>query len=429
MEDSLEDVPLQERPDERQDERLVRLRRPGGTQPPNDRRFDDSYTLDTDSLLALRPFKWLDDGIINTFLRTICLARPGECVTFDSTTLDLLLQEISVEGATQEALNDHYRPFRELAATVTGNRGLVFMPFCINCHWILVVADLQNLVIRVYDSLVGCLSTGRVEPRFMVQEILPCARATLSFCADEDQWVVEHVWLPILRNTTECGVYVCMMALHHSWSPQFRPADYVTWYRDGNGNPVNYHLDPCYWLASRRIILEICRRYFKFQHEYIGLMVNGVARTLHEAFRDFSDHAPKSEPEHEHQLEVYHFARSYTLQRVMTDVSSTLDRIEELGDTQFLPRSELVQQRAREVVLTPLGEPFRNEIVELAVSYAWHDRDALKNLSDDLGHIRYTLIQEVRRAHGPMVTDQMEEDPDQASSATESGSSMSFDGE
>lgn len=427
MEVSLEDVPLEGAPLE---ERLAQLRRPEGTQPPADRRLDDSYTLDNDSLRTLYPSKWLDDGIIDAFFRTICLARPGECVTFDSTTLAFLLQQIPMEGATQEVFDDLYRPFRKLAATVTGNRGLVFMPFCIESHWILAVAHLKYLVIRVYDSLAVCEWSGRVDPRPIVQAILHCARATLSFCAHEDQWVVDHMWLPIYPNDTECGVYICMMALHHSWSPQFRPDDYVTRYRHWNGNLENYELDECYWLAGRRIILDICWRHFKSRDGSTGLLANDVAWTLDQAFEKYSDRAPRPEPQHKHQLEGYYVARSYTLQRLMAGVLWTLDWIGELGNTQFLSRREMIQQRAREVFLTPLGEPFRNEIVEEAVSYAWHDVEALRNLSDDLRRIRDNLVQEFRRAHGvvparrPMDTDQMEEDTDQASSDTECGTSM-----
>ncbi|KKY33954.1 putative smt3-specific protease [Diaporthe ampelina] len=276
-------------------ERVAQLERPEGTNPPDDRRLDNSYRLDIKSIESLWPGEWLDDGVINAFLRSLCLTRPGEYVTFDGAALNFLLSVLESEGATaptQTEVDELYKPFRALAATVTGNRGLVFMPFCLGSHWILAVADLQTQIIRVYDSLVSWDRTSQVVPSRLVEQILPYVKGTLRFCSDEDGWAVEHIRLPIETNSTECGVYLCLMALHETHRPETGLGGYVTLFYDENGVLSSYKLDSCYWIAGRKVILEVCRRLF-------------------------------------------------------IPTSVTIESIDGLGSTQYLPRNEYIQRRAQ----------------------------------------------------------------------------------
>ncbi|KAG6359916.1 hypothetical protein INS49_010969 [Diaporthe citri] len=416
-------------------ERLARLKRPVGSRPPTDRKLDDSCTLDGKSLSYLTPGQWLDDGTVNTFLKSLCLARPGKCVTFDSAALLPLLATLGSEETTQTAVDELYKPLRTLAATVTGNDGLVFMPFCAEGHWVLAVADFQNKVIRVYDSMVDCTEAGEVDPSNLVQTILPCVKGILSFCIDEDQWPVEHMWLPIKPNTTDCGTYVCLMALQHAYMPGFQPDDYVTRFYDWNRNWSYYELDAWYWFAGRKIILEVCRRYFKPTSTDTPRMPFFVEQDINKALWDFAGFPPAIAPFS--CLMPYFYARSQTLYRVINALTWAINSIHSLGSTLHVHSSESIQNRAREVVLTPRGEPFLDEIVDEAVSYAWHDVEALQNLEEDLSRVWNQLYQEdcytqVRLNAWAADVDswaayvaQVEQDAEQAPSFTDHGSPSS----
>lgn len=386
--------------DSQPQQRVARLARPVGSQPPSDRKMDGTYTLDGNSLKSLLVGEWLDDVVVNTFLKSLCLARPGKCVTFDSAVLLVLFVTLRSGESTPPAIDALYRPLRTLAATVTGNQGLVFMPFCINAHWVLAVADLQNQVIRVYDSLVSCDETGHVVPSELVKSIIPCVKGILSFCMAEDRWAIQHMWLPITANTTECGVYVCLMALQHAYMPWFN-ADYcVGRFYDWNRNLLYYGLDAFYWLMGRKIILGVCRRYFQPTPDDATLTPPLVEQNINEAWDSHVVAFPAGLPFY--RLKPYFKARLQTLYQVLNALTWVIDSIDSLGSTQHVHLSESIQNKAREVVVTPPGQPFLNEIVNEAVSYAWHDVGALQNLVQDLMHVRYLLYQDVNYAQAQL---------------------------
>lgn len=366
-----------------------------GSQPPPDRKLGESYTITGESLWFLSPGLWLDDAVVNTFLRALCLARPGECVTFDSAALGVLLAAHGSEETTQTALDELYMPFRKTAATVTGNRGLVFMPFCAANHWVLAVADFQNKVIRVYDSTARCGHNGKVDPSPLVQAMVQCVKGALAFCIDEDQWQEEHMWLPRQRNSTDCGTFVCLMALQHAYMPGFKTEHYVRPFCDWNENWSYYKLDACYWFVGRKIILEVCRRYFKPAAANIPGTPYLVEQNIRQAFWVFA--VPPSGTFISCFM-PYFYARSWTLCQVIDALTWAIDSIDNLSSPLHIHSSESIQNRAREVILTPWGEPFLNEIVSEAVSYAWHDVEALQNLAIDLSRVRDQLHQECHHA-------------------------------
>lgn len=399
----------------------AQLKRPEGTNPPPDRNFDDRHTLDNDSLESLVPQKWLDDGVINTFVRSLCLARPGEYIAFDSTALESLRNIVNLEDATsrsQAEIDEHFKPFRTLAATVIGNRGLVFMPFCVPGHWILVVADLHSRIIRVYDSMVSLDVYGRVAPSRHVDMILPYVRAILAFCLDEDQWAVERMsvlscsssqivtlgpvaltdtrWLPIHQTTSECGVYICLMALQHACMRGFTIHQYVGHYHEPGQDLVYYHLEACYWMVGRRIILEVCRRYFKSDSDEAQPKILSVENDINNTFRAFYD--PYIAGAQTSSTLTYHTFRFWTLRRVINGLMELIKSIESLGSPEFLEKNRDIQNKARQVVLTRAGEPHRDEIVDEAVKYAWHDVEALRNLEADLKRAVQGLINEFSSA-------------------------------
>lgn len=358
---------------------VSQLRRPLGLDPPAGRKLDGSYSLDSQSLNSLNPGKWLDDGVIDIFFRNLCVAKPGQFVTFDSAALEAL--RMGDDGSLTEAeIDKHYQTFRTRAATVTANAGLVFMPFCVDSHWVLAVADLQHRIIRIYDSLVRCDPTGRdIRGSSVVGMILPIVKKTLSFCRDEDQWDEELMWLPIVPNITDCGVYICLMALQHSCMRRFTYLDYVDCWHE-NDYPPMYYLDDSYFLAGRLIILQVCRR-FSRQAEDLretwdvedriiwGLQHHLVEPPAQQAVQDFN---------------TYCEARFSTLHRVSTALLWFIYEIEYLGSPQFLQENEDLQIRAREVVLSEAGEPFRQEIAYESCLYAWHDAEAAINFRQDL---------------------------------------------
>ena len=77
-------------------------------------------------------------------------------------------------------------------------------------------------------------------------------------------------------------------------------------------------------------------------------------------------------------------ARSWTLRCVTDALQWLIDSIGELGSAENLSENQRIQNKARDVALTLAGEPYRNEIVEEAAQYAWHDVKALQNLKLDL---------------------------------------------
>lgn len=385
-------------------QRLARLQRPEGSQPPDDRNFGDSYRLPIESLEDLRPGEWLDDSDINCFMRLLCLARPGECFAFDSNALNVLLQSGDPTASTEAAVDSLYEPYRIQAAIVTGNRGLVFMPFCIRHHWILVVADFQHQVIRVYDSMVTRDEQGMIARSSRVNDVLPHVWPILSFCIEEAQWQIDVFWLPIAPTANDCGVYICLMALHHSYRRMFTPADYVT----GDGHSNFYYLDDCYWLVGRMTILKVCRRYLRSGSADTQEKLLAVEQAINNALRAHLCLSPAQG--YIRQLMPCFTARSWTLSRVIDALSWAIDRTESLDSTQRLllsssiEESELVQREARSVILTPLGEPSRDRIVDEAVKYAWHDAEALHNWGEDLKLARASLIREKSLGYARMRT-------------------------
>lgn len=358
------------------------LQRPWNVVPPDDRKLDASYSLGRDSLVSILPGEHLDDRIINTFFRNLCVVKPGQFVTFDSVSLeDLRVREQGLQ--TQAEIDEHYKSFRTLAATVTANAGLVFMPFCVNSHWVLAVADFQHRIIRIYDSLVSCDSTGRyIQGSDVVEMILPIAKRTLSFCHDADQWGWEPVWLPILPNYTDCGVYICLMALQHSYKRGFTYLDYVHSFWHENEYLAHYALDDSYFLAGRLIILQVCRRFFRRAEDLRE--TRNVENCIISDLRQQLVEAPAQQPVNN--FNTYHEARFGTLYRVSVALLWLTKLIEFLGSLHvlFLQENIDIQFTAPDVVLSEAGEPFRDEIAYESWLYAWHDAEAAINFRQDL---------------------------------------------
>lgn len=356
-------------------------------------KHDGSYKVDIASIETLSPEEWLDDGVINAFLRNICLTRPGQYVTFDAATLTCLMSLLESDDGTaptQTQVDELYEPLRILAATVTGNRGLVFMPFCLMGHWILAVADLRTETVRVYDSLVSYNEDLRkVEPSDLVRRILLYVEGILRFCLVEDGWAVKHILLPIEGNVTECGVYLCLMALREAHGRHFGLSDYVTLFFDGSGVVSPYYLDACYWIVGRKVILEVCKPFFRPTSEEILKRFNDVKSAINQRLREefynvrypgFLPHWPS-----------YLGSRCWILRCIGVDLLNVIKSINILESTQHRPYNMEIQRRAREVVLTPPGEAFRDRIVHEATSYAWHDSEALRSLTKVLSNIRQDL--------------------------------------
>lgn len=360
--------------------RAPRLRRPPGQDPPHGRRLDETYKLDQQSQTALRPGEWLDDSIVDTFLRSLCIMQPGQCVTLDSVALDSFHSKVwGGTGQTSDQIDELCKPLRTLAATVSGNGGLVFFPICLVNHWILAVADLHHRIIRIYDAKVQCDPSGAAEQSWVVSErVLPMVKCILSFCLDANEWTVEPFWLPIKENYTECGVYICLMALQHSYSRRFTHNHYVTSFRDEHGTLSHYQLDECYWFAGRRIIFQVCRRFFNPTR----LIASGEDQIIALELRKSFDEAPAQQQLNG--FNTYRMARSCTLRWVIDALAWMSNTIASMSLPQNLHQNAWIQSRACEPVLTLSGEQFRNEIVEEAIRYAWHDPEPLAHLIQDI---------------------------------------------
>ncbi|POS79146.1 hypothetical protein DHEL01_v202471 [Diaporthe helianthi] len=366
------------------------LRRPQGLNPPPDRMPNHTHSLDQESRQAICPWNWLDDSVVNTFLQRLCSMQPGQFVTLDSATLESLRIMLSLEDLASEDFDKTIKPFRTLAATVSGNCGLVFIPFCMDKHWILAVADFRHKTIRIYDSLVQCYQNGTVcVSRNVSDYIVPLVKEILGFCFEPHQWMVENFWLPIKYNETECGVYICLMALQHSHHRMFTVNDYVNTYLDTNGQSAYYHLDGCYWLTGRRIILQFCARFF---HPASPHGARDEDQSIAEQLRHYFDAAPV---EQGYALTTYRMARAWTLWRVnqaLTWVSTSIENLARPQDLSLNAMNHL--RRAQYPILTFSGAQFRNEIVEQAKEYAWHDPEPLVRLLEDIHIAMDTMKQD-----------------------------------
>lgn len=381
--------------DLRPDNWVSQLRRPLVLDPPDGRKLDASYSLDSQSLNSLKPGTWLDDSVINTFFRSLCFAQPGQFVTFDSAALE------SLRGA-QADIDQHYQTLRTQAATVTANAGLVFMPFCVDSHWVLAVADFRHRIIRIYDSLVTRDPRGEgIRGSYMVEMILPIVKNTLSFCRYyEDQWDVDLMWLPILPNGTDCGVYICLMALQHAYMRGFTHLDYVDLFWHEDEYPGMYRLGDSYFLAGRLVILQVCRRFFREEED-----LRGTWDVENRIIWDLQQHLvgpPARQPVPN--FITYHEAQFRTLDRVSGALLWFIYSIEKLGSPQSLQENEDLQVRASEVVLSEAGEPFRQEIAHESRLYAWHDAEAAINFRHDLLAAYDHLIREVTYARDRLAT-------------------------
>lgn len=200
--------------------------------------------------------------------------------------------------------------------------------------------------------------------------------------------------MPIRPTTTECGVYVCLMALQHACKPGFMFHEYVNRFCNRDRTAVWYELEKCYWMAGRKIIFEVCKRYFRpLSNE---AQVESVEMDINHAFQTFYD--PILAEAQTSRSPTHHMALSSTLEHVTGGLKRLIDSIGGLDSIGLLQENETIQNRAREVDLTPAGEPHRDDIMKEAVEYAWHDVEAIRNLRADLMRAVQGLNKELQDA-------------------------------
>ncbi|KAI3398743.1 hypothetical protein diail_8610 [Diaporthe ilicicola] len=370
--------------------------RPAVCQTPTDGENDSPIIFDTDAIKSLAPGEWLESDVVDTFFKNLCRARPGICYAFGSGHLAVLDAEVAglPENPTEEQLDQVYEYCRIRVATVSGNEGLVLMPFCIRYHWILVVLDFSTKLMIFYDSLNfrhpnGCLQRSEQASR---ADSLADPERILAFCASTapGEWKYLPADVPMFANGTECGVYICLSALHlvhgHRLETERRERF------DADRFPkASCLLGRSYWIAGRKAILGVCRRYVgdisdDRTQQALSSTEEAIDRALEESLRLIS--------EEQHQIWR---AQLRNLRCIMDAIDGVIKMIEVLGSDQSLEHDIDIQRKAREVQLTPKGEPFRDEIVNGAVQGALHDVNPLRDLKQDLKDILRTLEHEAFR--------------------------------
>ncbi|KAJ0124772.1 hypothetical protein J7T55_006113 [Diaporthe amygdali] len=377
-----------EPPDQQQ---VVQLQRPEGLEAPSGRRFDHTHRVNHESLNSLKPGGWLDDGVINTFFSSLCLARPGRYFAFDSTALESLRLLAFDQDLTSEEIDNYYQPYMTRAATVTGSRGLLFMPFCVKGnHWILVVLDFKQQVILVYDSMASRdKRPGEMSRWACLAQPIQIAQKFAEVFGDQSGWSLRLIYIPIKPTVTECGVFICLMALHQTDGYQLELEWHVRFFPDGSDNQ-SYALSDTYWLAGRKIIFETCRRYSTPGSDDSLRRLDSIEAAIDQGlWRALQDPLEEETP---HGLTAYRLGQSYNMDRIKEALTEVIKAIEELGSEEFLRRDVTILSWACQPFLSSQGEVYREEIVNRAKRYAWHDPEAARNFKEDLNRALSGLV-------------------------------------
>lgn len=238
---------------------------------------------------------------------------------------------------------------------------------------------------------------------------------------------------PQQLNDVDCGVAICLTALHlisHPDMPRIsnRPRfSAETLYLQSLGK---HCLKETYWLAGRRIVLELCRPYADVSDEKAKEVLDVTEAAIQSAFanivesygcrrtdemyydaitaRIISNNGRGIEPvalQTRQTIETAvqcakhcRYVLSVGLNSITLDVRDILDYVRELGTASTVDWDLAIQRQAPQVVLSEDWEQFRRDVVEKAVTYAWHDVEEIKKTQDDLeraANILFRLTQEL----------------------------------
>lgn len=419
------------------EEKISLLQRPGDSAPPADRVLDEHYKLSADDIADIQPGKWLSDKVVQTVFRRLTLLRPGKFYAIDSTSISTMAE--IVHDLPEEAHDEFTRPVKTDVAMLTSTKGTVLMPFNVNGnHFILVTVRLAERAIYIYDSTRESDENNNLAAGYR-QFLEEFARERVVWLLDFEPREISVIPLgwhsvpcPQQDNDFDCGVSICLTAMHlishpeSPWTftrPQFSVPGVSSRYIRGT-----------YWLAGRRIILELCRPYADLSDEKVREALELTGAAIDRSFTRLIETHGRRGPEEEHydaaawtiacadghrvapallqsQQEVAHLAvqvkwlRQELLAPVLcinADLIDILNYVREIGTASTVDRDLAIQRQAPHVVVSEGWLTVRPEVVKKAVEYAWHDVNEIKKVRDDLARATTALLRAVHELYmGP----------------------------
>lgn len=411
-------------------EKISLLQRPRASAPPPERALGVQHTnLSAADIADITPGRWLNDKVIDTVLRRLTLLRPGKFFAIDLISSSLMTEIL--DTLVDEGERDvHTRPVMANVAMLTGTKGTVLLPFNLeNNHFLLVVIRLAERAIHIYDSMrvsdpnnVNSLLPGY--ERFLVEFVKKRVEWVLGFEPEEVSVIPPErysVPCPQQGNSVDCGVAVCLTALHlisHPESPWTfsRPQFTIP------GISGRYVSDT-YWLAGRRIILELCKPCANLSKEGVKEALENTEVAIERSFASLVETYGRRGPEEQYydavdqviagadgafvdpellcsQQDVAPLAMQAKACRqrltgpmlcVNSDLIDVLNHVRELGTAPTVDRDLATQRQAPDVVVSEEWAALRPEVARLAVSYAWHDVDEIRKARDDLARATGSL--------------------------------------
>ena len=204
---------------------------------------DGCNSVSRDSMTTLKPRKWLNDEVINYFLKVyltkrdkvMCQEDPHRkrshffCTFFVTT----LLNERNNCGSVRGRYN--YNSVKRWSKNVPGEDifKLKYLIFPINAgysHWSSIIVFMEKKLIQFYDSLFGAQTTNlHLEGifRYLKDEHMSKKREHL----DVSKWRLEgnSASTPVQENGYDCGVFTCMYAenVTRDCDPKFTQDDLI----------------------------------------------------------------------------------------------------------------------------------------------------------------------------------------------------------
>lgn len=286
------------------EEKISLLRRTGESTPPADRVLDEHYKLSAADIAEIKPGQWLSDKVVQTVFRRLTLLRPGKFYAIDTTSMSTMAEML--DSLPEEAHDEFTRPVKTDVAMLTSTKGTVLMPFNINGnHFILVAVRLAERAIYIYDSTRETDENNNLVADY--KEILE------RFVRERVAWVFDFepreisvdiplVWhsvpCPQQDNSVDCGVSICLTALHLISHPE-SPWTFTRPQFSAPGVSSRY-IRETYWLAGRRIILELCKPYADLSDEKVRTALELTEASIDHSFTCLIETHGRRGPEEQH---------------------------------------------------------------------------------------------------------------------------------
>ena len=219
------------------------------------------------SIQTLQPNTWLDDEVVNYFLKEFLAKQPGRrrCHYFSSFFYQTLFDEKNLNPSLRGKYNyKNVKRWGRKCGVPNGDMfalDLLFIPINIdNMHWVLAVVFMKERVIRYYDSM-GDTDRSKLEGllQYLKDEhkarkgteldesewtLMPCTMDTprqrdgkcwgdlCMICVSLDCWILTPFFFSLYPGFN-CGVAVCLFCdiISRDFPTQFFKTEHITAYR------------------------------------------------------------------------------------------------------------------------------------------------------------------------------------------------------